>query len=254
MKGIILASGYGKRLDDIRKQYVPKGLMLVKKKPIIEYTLDQLVECQNISEIIVITNKRGEEAYNSYLSTASLPKKCELIVEEISRPGENLGVCRTILYTINTIDDKSTDFAVFAQDNIFDRAGVNLLVSRYRSTGADIAIMTYKTKSRALATKSGVVVKDKNNKVVSFAEAPKTLEHDENEIFTFAFIMACKLVGSLRDFTEKEADIERLGHYLVSELNAGRNIYAATSKNWIDTGTPESYSEAQNLEWIVDTK
>lgn len=53
MKAIILASGIGRRLQPLTKN-LPKPLIKVNKKTILEYQLDNLLKC-NIKKIIITT-------------------------------------------------------------------------------------------------------------------------------------------------------------------------------------------------------
>ncbi len=65
MKGIVLAAGYGTRLGELGKK-LPKGLLPVKGKPVINYLLEQLSEI-GIQEVLVVTNARFNKVFCAWL-------------------------------------------------------------------------------------------------------------------------------------------------------------------------------------------
>ena len=61
-KAVILAGGKGTRLYPLTKE-IPKSLLPVKKKPIINYLVD-LFYSQNVREVAVLINKEFREEFN----------------------------------------------------------------------------------------------------------------------------------------------------------------------------------------------
>lgn len=57
MKALILAAGYATRLYPLTKEY-PKPLLLVGKKPIIDYIVAKLESIPELDEIVVVTNTK----------------------------------------------------------------------------------------------------------------------------------------------------------------------------------------------------
>lgn len=64
MKALILAGGKGKRLGEVGDKK-NKCMLLVKGKPLIEYSLDCAIQA-DISEIVIVVGYKAEEIINSY--------------------------------------------------------------------------------------------------------------------------------------------------------------------------------------------
>lgn len=63
MKGLVLAAGRGKRLNNIT-QGENKCLLKVNGKPIIQYTMEHLCNLKEITECIVVVGYKAEEVMN----------------------------------------------------------------------------------------------------------------------------------------------------------------------------------------------
>ena len=57
MKALILAAGYATRLYPITK-HIPKPLLPIVGKPMLEYILDKILLIDDVDEIFIITNKK----------------------------------------------------------------------------------------------------------------------------------------------------------------------------------------------------
>lgn len=64
MKALVLAGGRGKRLNHITEEK-NKCMMIIKNRPLIEYTLNNAVEA-DVEEIIIVIGYRAEDIINAY--------------------------------------------------------------------------------------------------------------------------------------------------------------------------------------------
>lgn len=79
-KAVILAGGKGTRLYPITKE-IPKPLLLVKRKPIINYLVD-LFYLQGIKDIAVLINKDFRDDFNWWLKRYYPKNKIKIIEEK----------------------------------------------------------------------------------------------------------------------------------------------------------------------------
>ena len=77
MRAILLSAGVGKRLRPITKK-IPKCLVKVKKKPIIDIWIDELVEKNKIKSILINTHYLSQKVY-SHVKKNKYKKKIKLI-------------------------------------------------------------------------------------------------------------------------------------------------------------------------------
>lgn len=68
MKTIILAAGLGKRL----KTELPKPLVQINDKPMVEYIIDKIRFIDKESEIIMVIRKESQEQFKKYLASKNL--------------------------------------------------------------------------------------------------------------------------------------------------------------------------------------
>ena len=59
MKAIILAAGYARRLWPLTR-HIPKALLPIAGKPIIDFTIEQMIKVREIESIVISTNSAFE--------------------------------------------------------------------------------------------------------------------------------------------------------------------------------------------------
>ena len=148
MKAIILAGGRGKRLRPITDK-IPKPLIPINKKPLIEWTIKYLKK-YGITEIII------SSGYKSNLIEKFLKKKknfgCEIIVSTEKTP---LGTGGAIKKALKHVDEES--FLVLNGDIV-----TNIDLKKILKTPTTIAANELKTKFGTMSIK--------NNKILKFNE------------------------------------------------------------------------------------
>lgn len=108
MKALILAGGRGKRLDDLSANR-NKCMLEINGKPVIEYSLDCIINT-DIEEIIIVVGYRAEEIINAY-GTKYKDKKLRYVIQ-----WEQKGLVNAIECAKETID--GDDFMLFLGDEI----------------------------------------------------------------------------------------------------------------------------------------
>jgi glucose-1-phosphate thymidylyltransferase len=118
MKAIVLAGGFARRLWPLTKD-VPKPLLPVAGRPMIEYILEKLSAVDSIDKIYISANSRFGSHFNDWLETFSANKHIEIFTEKSTKEEEKLGAVGALGLLIgeHDIDD---DVIVVAGDNIFD--------------------------------------------------------------------------------------------------------------------------------------
>ena len=87
MKGVILAAGEGKRLKELKLKH--KSFAEVKKKHVIDYSLDLLSEL-NIEEIIIVVGYNANDVMN-YIGTDYNGVPVKYVFQE-----ERLGIAHAV--------------------------------------------------------------------------------------------------------------------------------------------------------------
>jgi len=94
MQAVILAAGKGTRMRPLTYD-IPKAMLLVKGKPVLEYTLDFLPE--EINEVIIVINYLGDQIKN-YFGDEWKGRKIKYVVQEkINGTGGAVHACKNLL-------------------------------------------------------------------------------------------------------------------------------------------------------------
>jgi len=116
MKALLLAAGLGSRLGPITTN-LPKSLVMIKNRPIIDYLICKLINL-NINHIYINTYYKKELIIN-YIANAQYPVEISIIQEE-----KLLGTAGTLKNLIDKINVQ--DFLVMHADNYFEDNLINL--------------------------------------------------------------------------------------------------------------------------------
>lgn len=186
MKALILAAGFGTRLEESFQKYTghykaqlrewvagkPKGLVIIKGKPVVQYQLEQLLSAGiEHHHIFVHTNDVYYSQYLSWARSVGLPE--ENIFNNTVRDNEHrLGAVGDLRYALERIpqDDiivMASDTLLFSGEKIFN---LQQMVQTYFSEGVT-RIMIYEGEHATLS-RYGIVQIDPSGTVIGFEEKP----------------------------------------------------------------------------------
>jgi len=148
MKALILAGGRGKRLRPITDK-IPKSLIPINKKPLIQYTIKYLKKF-GINEIIICSGYKSKQIQNFLKKKKNFGCKIEYSVEK-----NPLGTAGAIRNAIKNLSDES--FLVINGDII-----TNIDLKKILKKPNTIAANELKTKFGTMEIK--------NNKILKFNE------------------------------------------------------------------------------------
>ena len=148
MKALILAGGRGKRLRPLTDK-IPKSLIPINKKPLIQYTINYLKKF-GINEIIICSGYKSKQIQNFLKKKKNFDCKIEYSVEK-----NPLGTAGAIKNAIKNLSDES--FLVINGDII-----TNIDLRKILKKSNTIAANELKTKFGTMEIK--------NNKILKFNE------------------------------------------------------------------------------------
>jgi glucose-1-phosphate thymidylyltransferase len=186
MKAIILAAGYGVRLEnDLNRlkadnpgrysdihQFIEgraKPMVIVSGKPVVQHIVENL-ERAGIDKIFIVTNQKYfmqfDEWRNSYSGKASI----KLINDRSNTNETRLGAINDLLLVLKN-EHISDDVIMVAGDNLF-KFEIKDMIESFNDVQTSI-IAVYPEKDPEKIKKSACVEFDENNLVVSFEEKPQ---------------------------------------------------------------------------------
>jgi histidinol-phosphate phosphatase family protein len=164
MKALILAAGRGERLQPLTNT-TPKPMVLINGKPLLEYAL-LLCKKHNISDIAINTSYLPEKI-TEYFGNGS---KWNVNIKYSFEP-ELLGTSGAL----NNFRDFFNDtLLIFYGDNLTD---INLTeMLKYHKEKQGVATLALRKKPVDYKTQSGIIVLDKESRIIKFKEKPSEEE------------------------------------------------------------------------------
>lgn len=227
MKALLLAAGLGTRLKPIT-DIVPKCLVPINGKPLLEYWIDNLVNA-GIKEILINTHYKKELVENFVQQN-----KYRKFITTIYEP--------TLLATGGTLY-KNRDF--FQNDNVLMAHADNLCICNFRAfieaynlrpKGVELTMMTFTTD---IPETCGIVELDKDGMVINFYE--KVKNPPSNLANAAVYIMSPKILEFMKSLNKEIIDFstEVIPQFIGKTNTFHNDVYHR------DIGNLESYSLAQ---------
>lgn len=198
MKAVILAAWYWTRMLPITKT-IPKELLPVWDKPVIQYMVESLVE-NNIKDIVMITSqwKTAIEDYfdKNYELEEKLKNKNKIdLLEKINKPKDIANICfvkqKELLWTWHAvlqaekwIDDNY--FMLILWDSIFHPQIYKQALELHKETGKAIIVANEIPKEDVYKY---WVLEIKNGEIVDMIEKPSVEDAPSNLIIPWIYIL-----------------------------------------------------------------
>lgn len=222
MKTVIMAGGKGTRISSIASD-IPKPMVPINGKPILEYEIENLKE-QGFDEIIITVGFLSEIITNYFKDGKDFGVKIEYFIEE--NPLGNAGA----LYEIK--DWLSEDFLLLNGDAVFDIA-FNKMVN-YHNKKQGLATLFSHPNSHPYD--SGILIADKNNAITDWLlpEDKRPLWY-KNRVNAGIHVLNKKILD-VRPDTDR-VDLDR---QILKPLVGAGKMFAYDSPEYVkDMGTPE---------------
>ena len=170
MKALILAAGYGTRLYPYT-QNLPKPLIKVGGRHVIDYLVDKLEDVNGLSKLVVVTNARFFKHFCQWRKKLNTKFDVGIINDLTRSPQDRLGAVADMALAFRK-EGMDEDFLVIGGDNFFHEPLTNF-VGFAKERSPYISLGVFDTKSTKEARHYGVVKLSKSARVLSFQEKPE---------------------------------------------------------------------------------
>ncbi len=235
MRALLLAGGEGTRLRPLT-DVLPKCMMPIKGRPLLDIWLEELSNTKIISKVLVNVSYKKEIVIN-YLLNSSWKDYVEIVDEN-----ELLGTAGTIFKNYDFF--KGDSFFVAHADNLCI-TNLNSFIQKHNSrvNNTDLTMMLFKTSAPETC---GVVKLNHDNVVEAFFEKEKNQNGNLANGAVFIFDNSLqKLVRDKIDFNKTPLDISKdLIPLFVGKINTFLN-----DGIHIDIGNIASWNQANSIEF-----
>ncbi len=229
MRAILLAAGCGTRLRPITNT-IPKCLVPIKGKPLLEIWLDRLT-LAGIGPFLVNTHYLADQV-DAFIESSRYKEQVTLEYEP-----ELHGTAGTLIANLDFF--KGQDGMLIHADN-YCLADFSAFIRAHeeRPTECVMTMMTFRTDTPSTC---GIVELDGRGVVIGFHE--KVAEPPGNLANGAIYILSSRLLERLED------DLHSVKDFSTEVLNrfVGRIYTYETKEVFLDIGTPESYEQANKI-------
>ncbi|MGF2617082.1 NTP transferase domain-containing protein [Rossellomorea vietnamensis] len=228
MKGVILAGGRGTRLKPYTLS-VPKPMVTIMNKPILEYNID-LLKANGISSIMITTCYKAEKISEYFGDGRKLGVNITYLQEELP-----LGTAGGVFNSRDYLDEP---FVVLSGD-AFTSLSLRHAIQFHQENAAALTIVG---KELVSPRGYGICKTDREGRLIEFVEKPHVGQIDSNLVNTGIYIIEPELLKKYRfeGYTDFSKDV------FPSLLAEKEDIFVfRTDDYWRDIGNPEQYKLAR---------
>lgn len=241
MKALIMAGGKGTRLIELTKDMIPKPMIMLNNKPLLQYAIDNLIK-YNIDEIYISVGYQHSKIIDYFGNGEQLGVKINYIIEE-----EPLGSGGALYYLKGKVKG---DFVVCMGDALFD-IDIPKMLQYHKDNNADITMLTH---PNSHPYDSDLIICDDNNRVVKIDKKNNVRNfYYKNNVNAGFFIVNANTLAYF-DVLKK---VNMEGDFINQLINDNKNVFAYHSTEYIkDVGTPKRYYGALEdiKNGLVDSK
>lgn len=241
MKCLILAAGYGTRMYPLTDR-IPKPLLEIEQKPLINYLTEDLEKTSRISEYLIVTNHKFIHIFEAWRNKLPYKEKVKLFDDGSTENDNRLGAVNDMAFVLN-LEKISEPLLIIAGDNFLNFSLKNFIeefLLQRRSM-----VMFYKEKDNIKLKKTGVAVISENGLIVSMEEKPQNpksnlaippfylLKAEDLSLIGKGIASGCGVdsPGSLLSWMCKQTEIGAMempgSRYDIGDLDSYRNIRKA---------------------------
>lgn len=220
---VIMAGGKGSRLLSITNDEIPKPMVPVDGKPLLEYQVEKL-KSYGVKKIIMIVGHLGEKISGHFQDGKAFGVDIDYIFEK-----EPLGTAGAFYYLKDKIDAK--DFLLIFGDVFFDLDFERMEAFHFKNS----ALTTLLAHPNGHPYDSDLIQMDDTGRVIGFDSKHNVRDYWYDNMVNAGMYILNK---DLLDLVKEPVKIDFEKDILANQVKLGANIYAYHSPEYVkDVGT-----------------
>lgn len=240
IKVLLLAAGYATRLYPLTRD-IPKPLLKVGERSIIDHILAKLEEIKEIEEIYIVTNDKFDSTFVDWSKNFKHFFNIKIINDGTKSNEDRLGAVGDIHFVVQQ-EKINDDLLVIAGDNLF---GFSLLAFAdfFRNKNSSVVAFHDLKNLELVKERYGVGILD-GSKVVDFEEKPTAPK--SSLASTACYFFKRNDLTHIQDLV-KMGKVDAPGN-LIKYLAQNSQIHGFVfDEHWFDVGSFESLEEAKKV-------
>ena len=240
MKAVLLCAGFATRLHPLTRD-VPKPLLDVAGRPILDDLLAQIAATRRIRDVVVVSNGRFAEHFERWRAAGPAPGLAIEILDDGARSNETrLGAVGDLAFAVREARLQGP-LLVAAGDNLFRFPMADLLADFDRRRASVVA--AHRERDPARLRRTGVAEVDADGRMLRFVE--KSADPPSDLACPALYVFDQAALDLLPRFREEAPDADAPGE-LVAWLAARTPVYVHEMAGArLDVGDLESYRGAE---------
>lgn len=242
-QGVILAAGRGKRNSPLSTR-LPKCLLPIGNKPIIEYQIETLRNA-GITEIIIVCGYLREQIINYLKDGRRFKVKINYVIDNNPQ-----GIASSLLKARNLV---KRNFVVFLGDIFFKDLDISKSVVKMENFGADGVLLARRERNSENLKKNFEIILGKSGGVTKVVEKP--VAPVSNLMGYGLYVFNPKIFEAIaRTPRSKLRNEYEITDSIQTLINMGANLYCDVFSNWdYNLSYPADLLNA-NLRLLKETK
>ena len=276
-KAVITDAGFASRFLPLTKT-MPKGMLPLDNKPIMQYCVEECVEA-GIEEIIIVATAEGKPIYEDYFNNAVVPIKKQLEIqgkedryEVVQRildfpkitvieqdPALPYGTASPIISARSFLSPDEAFISMQADDVVFNTSDAKTMVEVFEKTPDIKGVIMGQEVDRSVVNKYGIIVMKNNNELDHIIEKPKVGE-EPSLLASYGRYLLTPEVFEYLDETGLDNELW-LVDGITKLAERSKVLVEPTKGQWMTTGDPKNYFLASlkysldnEPDWIDDIK
>ena len=225
MKVVIMAGGKGTRIAEVNN-LVPKPMIEINKKPILEYQIE-FFKRNGFTNIIIVVGHLKDSIINYFKDGEKFGVKIEYIIEN-----SPLGTAGSFFYLKNYIKD---DFILVNGDIIFE-IDIDKIINFHKEKNALVTLCTH---PNSHPYDSALIVTDENGCVINWLNKEDERKFYKNRVNSGIHIVNNKILDIVKEPTKVDFDRD-----ILKKIISTKRLFAYDTPEYIkDMGTPDRFKQ-----------
>ncbi len=236
MDALILCGGFATRLEPITL-FVPKPLLPIGGKPIIDYIVED-IEKFSVNRIVISTNRKFADQFEYWMKNKKargLKGETEMVVEPTMHNGHKYGAIKGISHAINSAKLED-DLLIISGDNFYTFS-IGNLIEHFKKKRKP-TICAHDIGSVSGASRFGVVGVE-GDIVKSFEEKPA--EPKSSMVSTGIYAFPSESLGKFDEYLDGSNNPDAPGYFMQWLIGKEETHAIVYQGEWFDIGTIETY-------------